>query len=496
MSLPTNIPWSQAEIDTLLLLASKCTRYGREKTYGAVAAELNRQLGTNPQMQPRRGRLEGEAEFNGGMVCNQLERLEKRNPDLMPKRVQSRWKRNGPTQRVASNAQNRDELEAEGFIVSTAKEPQTKEEIKWHHEELQLLSQLALNTKSINTISIAKSMNAYVTSKNLPIVRECEYTEQMIRDAYRYLIDRGWKPPTLTEKKAIKKGSNRSAGRRQSGKSRPVNEPSMAGSSESHVQQQKLPTFEPPSQATIAVSRPPGNYSQQAKLPGSSSVIGAHVHRGPPQHTNQRVPTIEPPSQEATLAASGAPGPPEFSSAIAPHGHQIPSHPTNLQVPTIEPQSHRATMAISGAPGGHSQRARPLRVDEMLNNDAKHQIPPQNSSLPGIGGILGSHGHRGASQQVNAPAMMGTSSTQHLHPDAQHASRGFPPPTSSHRPFHPLNDHDHHDHHGERGPDLRPITEPMGRCTLDSEPGGSHGQSHQHSGKGKIPALEPQLGGN
>jgi hypothetical protein len=402
MSLPTNIPWSQAEIDTLLLLASKCTRYGGEKTYGAIAAELNRKLGTNPQMQPRRGRWEGEAEFNGGMVCNQLERLEKRDPDLMPKRVQSRWKRNGPTQRVASNAQNRDELEAEGFIVSTAKEPQTKEEIKWHHEELQLLSQLALNTKSINTISIAKSMNAYVTSKNLPKVRECEYTEEMIKDAYRYMIDRGWKPPTLTEKKAIEKASNRSARRRQSGKSRPVNEPSMAGPSGSHVQQQKFPSFEPPSQATMSVSRPSGSYSQQAKQPGSSSVIGAHGHQG----------------------------------------------------------------------------------------------PPQNASLPGIGGILGSHGHRGASQQVNAPAMMGTSSTQHLHPDAQHASRGFPPPTSSHRPFHPLNDHDHHDHHGERGPDLRPITEPMGRCTLDSEPGGSHGQSHQHSGKGKIPALEPQLGGN
>jgi hypothetical protein len=87
--------------------------------------------------------------------------------------------------------------------------------------------------------------------------------------------------------------------------------------------------------------------------------------------------------------------------------------------------------------------------------------------------------------------MIGTSSSQHLHAGAQHPSAHSLPPISSERAFHPLSNN-----HQLQGPDLPPIMEPMGRCTLDSEPGGSHGQSHQHSGKGKIPALEPQLGGN
>jgi len=323
--LPTKIPWSQAEIDALLLMVGQCARYGGEKTYGAIAKELSRKVGVDPQMPPRRGRSEGEDEFNIGMVHNQLERLERSNPELMPKTVRTKWKQ-------PRTAKNREERK------------------------------------------------------------------------------------------------------------------SMTGSSGSHVQQQKLPTFKPPSQATMAVSRPSGSYSQPAKLPGSSSDIGAHGHQGPPQHTN-------------------------------------------LQVPTIEPPSQKATMAVSAASGGHSQQAKVLRVDEMLTNDAKHHIPPQHASLPGNGGTLGSHGHRGASQQVNTPAMIGTSSSQHLHAGAQHPHSLAP--ISSERAFHPLSNH-----HQLQGLDLPPIMEPMGRCTLDSEPGGSYGQSHQHSGKGKIPALEPQLGGN
>jgi hypothetical protein len=313
------------------------------------------------------------------MVLHQLEMLEKKNPELLRRKVERKGKGKKPRRGKDRKAENREELdEAEGFDVDSAEGPQTKEDINFHHEELEVLSQLALNRQGNggpeDYRSIANIMNEKVASKTLLKVREREYTEQMIRDAYQYMIDRGWEPPAPAEKKAIEKGSSRSAGHRQSRSSRPVNEPSMAGSSGSHVQQQKLPTFMPPSQgAIIAFSGPPSIYSQQAKLPVIGSVVGFHGHQGPSQHT----------------------------------------------------------------------------------------------SLPGIGEVLGPHGHQGMLQQVNALAMIGTSSSQHLHAGAQHPSMHFPPPSSGQSAFHSLSDHQ-----PEPGPHLPPNTEPKS--------GGNHSSSSHH----------------
>ncbi len=217
----------------------------------------------------------GELEFTHGMLYYQFNILEKKHPELLSKRVGS--KRKKPRQRVDRNAENRDQLdEAEGFEV---------EEIEWRHEELKLLDELASDRQALRTISIANAMNANVASKKLPKVRDCEYTEQMIRDNYEYMRGRGWEFPILKEAKPIEKGSSRSAGHGQSRRSRPVNEPSVVGSLGSHGQQQNIPTFMAPSQESImAVAGPPDSYLQHASLLGIGAAVGPHGHQGSSQH--------------------------------------------------------------------------------------------------------------------------------------------------------------------------------------------------------------------
>jgi hypothetical protein len=153
---------------------------------------------------------------------------------------------------------------------------------------------------------------------------------------------------------------------------------------------------------------------------------------------------------------------PAKTSSATKYGGPSRSHVQQQKHPTFEPPSQEAMMAFS----------RPL-------------------GLPGFGSIMGFHSHRSTPQQVNAPAMIGTSSSQHLHAGAHHPSMHSLPPISSQRAIHPLGDH-----HLEQGPDLPPSTEPMDLCTPDSEPPRSQGQGHQHGEKGKLPAPEPNSGGN